>query len=113
MIEKFVEIVTEDPLPYTLDAPESLIANLTEDKDCMVLHLTNWTGNKFEKPWKNEYYLAPVENVRVQIRIPKEKKVMRVTTLVHADFEKKISEQNLEVFFPRIESYQAVVVEFE
>jgi hypothetical protein len=79
----------------------------------MVLHLTNWTGNKFEKPWMNEYYLAPVENVHMQIRIPEDKTVKRVSTLIKTDFKKKISGQNLELFLPRIEAYQAVVVEFE
>ena len=113
LIQKFVETVSPDPAPYTLDAPESVIANLTEVGDCMVLHLTNWTGNKFGKPWRNEYYLAPVENVLMQIHIPEDKKVKRVSTLVKADFEKKITGQSLEMFFPRIESYQAVVVEFE
>jgi hypothetical protein len=31
--------------------------------------LTNWTGNKLERAGSNEYYLAPVENVRVRLAV--------------------------------------------
>lgn len=113
LLQSFVKIASNKESPYRVDAPESIIANLTEAEDRMVLHLTNWTGNKFEKPWRNEYYISPVENVSVQIRIPEDKKVKRVYTLVETAFENKITGQNLEVFFPRVEAYQAVVVEFE
>ena len=67
LMQKMVETVSANEPPYRLDAPAGLFANLTEKENLMVLHLTNWTGNKFEKPWINEYYLAPVENVRVII----------------------------------------------
>lgn len=113
LIQKIVEIISAKEAPYTLYAPASLLANLAEKENQMVLHLTNWTGNKFEKPWINEYYLAPVENVRLQIGIPEGKKVKSVSTLIEAEYDKKITGQNLEVFFPRIEAYQAVVVELE
>ena len=62
MIQKIIEAVSANELPYRLDAPSGLFANLAEKENLMVLHLTNWTGNKFEQPWINEYYLAPVEN---------------------------------------------------
>ena len=113
LIQKFVKTVSDEIAPYKVSAPACLITNLTKKENQMVFHLTNWTGNKFEKPWKNEYYLAPVENVRVQIRIPDNKKVKNVYTLVETDYTKKITGQTLEVFFPRIGAYQAVVVELE
>jgi hypothetical protein len=113
LIIKFVNTVANEPAPYFLEAPATLISNLMMKENKMVLHLTNWTGNKFEKPLRNEYYLAPVENVRLHIRIPENKKVGKVSTLVKADFKKKIKGQTLEVFFPRVEAYQAVVVEFK
>jgi len=113
LIRTMVGLVEPEPAPYTLEAPASLITNLTQKENRWVIHLTNWTGNKFEKDRINEYYLAPVENVRLQIHIPEGKKVSNVSTLVKADFKKKITGQNLEMFFPRIESYQAVEVDFE
>lgn len=113
LIHKFVKIISYKSAPYQLDAPASLIANLTENGNRMVLHMTNWTGNKFEQSLRNEYYLAPVENVRLQIDIPDNKKVKKVYTLVKSQYTKKISAQIVEVFFPRIEAYQAVIVEFE
>jgi hypothetical protein len=111
LIVKLVETVSNAPAPYSLMAPASLISNLMVKENHMVLHLTNWTGNKFEKPLRNEYYLAPVENVRVQIRIPDGKKVEKVSTLVKTKFKKKINGHTVEVILPRIEAYQAVVVE--
>ena len=113
LIIKLVETVSDEPVPYTLDAPSSLISNLMMKENHMVLHLTNWTGNKFEKPLRNEYYLAPVENVKLQIRIPDNKRIINISTLVEAEFSKKIAGQTLEIFFPRVDAYQAVVVQFE
>ncbi len=114
LIRKLVEIasVKQDP-PFTLEAPAGLRANLSEKDNLLLLHLTNWTGNKYEKPWWNEYYLSPVENVRLQIRIPDGKKIKRVSALVDGSFEKKITGRQLEIFFPRIASYQGVMVELE
>lgn len=113
LIKKLIGIVAPEPAPYRLEAPASLLANLTKAENRMVLQLTNWTGNKFEQPQKNEYYLSPVEDVRLQIRIPENKKVTRVSTLVKTNYRKKITGQYVDVFFPRIESYQAVLVELE
>jgi hypothetical protein len=113
LLEKIVKMISANEPPYTLDAPAGLLANLTEKENQMVLHLTNWTGNKFEKPWINEYYLAPVENVRISIRIPEHKKIKNVSLLVETNYEKRITGRNLEVLLPRVEAYQAVVVEME
>jgi len=113
LIRKFIETVAPEPAPYLLNAPASLISNLVTKENTLIFHLTNWTGNKFEHPWKNEYYLAPVENAHVKIRIPENKKVKKVYTLVNSDFQKRITGQVLEVTFPRIDAYQALVVELE
>ncbi|RIH67195.1 hypothetical protein D1164_01855 [Mariniphaga sediminis] len=113
LILKIIEVVNKKPAPYTLTAPASLIANLTITDNRLVMHLTNWTGNKFEHPWRNEYYLAPVEDVSLQIQIPQGKKVKQVSTMVESDYNQRISGQTLELFFPRVESYQAIVIELE
>lgn len=113
LVGKFIETITTDAIPYKLDAPASLIANLTNKKNCMVLQMTNWTGNKFEHPLVNEYYLAPVENVRLQILVPENKKVKKIYTLVDGEYTEKMIGKTLEMFFTQINSYQAVVVEFE
>lgn len=113
LIQNFVKWVSHEPPPYVMNAPAGLMANLTGKDNLMVLHLVNWTGNKFEKPWRNEYYPAPVENVSLQIRIPEGKKVKSVSTLIEAGFDKRITNQTLEVFFPKVEAYQAVVITFE
>jgi hypothetical protein len=113
LIKKFVETAAREPFPYHLDAPAGLISNLTVKRDQLVFHMTNWTGDKFEQPLRNAYYLAPVENVRLQITIPDNKSVKDVYTLVEGDFMKKLDGKILEIFFPRIGSYQAVVVDLK
>ncbi len=113
LIKNIIETISVNEPPYTLDAPAGLFANLAEKENQMVLHLTNWTGNKFEKPWINEYYLAPVENVRITIRIPEHKRIKNVSMFVETDYEKRITGRNLEVFLPRVEAYQAVTIEME
>jgi hypothetical protein len=112
LLSKLVE-VAGGPAPYKIDAPSSLISNLMVKDDKMVLHLTNWTGNKFEKPLRNEYYLAPVENVRLQIRIPENRNIRKVSMMVEADFSTSIRGQTLELVIPRINDYQGIVVELE
>jgi hypothetical protein len=113
LIQKFIELVAPGSPPFQLDGPASLIANMTIKGDMIVLHMTNWTGNKFEQPLRNEYYLSPLENIRLRIHIPDNRKVRNVYTLVEADYKKSITGQTLELFFPRIGAYQAVVVNLE
>jgi hypothetical protein len=102
-----------EPPPYEVDGPQDLIANLTVAPDALVLHLTNWTGNKLERAGANEYYVAPVENVRVRLTVPSGRRVRKVTLLVDAPFRNEQHGSTLEVTIPRIEAYQAVRVELE
>lgn len=101
------------PPPYEADAPAAVIANLTSKGNVMVLHLTNWTGNKLERAGANEDYLAPVENVRVRLRVPEGRKVRHASVLVKAAFGKAQRGSILEITLPRVEAYQAIRVEFE
>lgn len=111
LINNFVETVTGKPAPFHLDAPSGLIANMTTGGNHIVIHMTNWTGDKFEQPLRNAYYLAPVENVHLQIIIPSGRTVANIYTLVEGGYQKKISGQTVDITFPLIKSYQAVVVD--
>ncbi len=92
-----------------MDAPPSLIANLTQNGNRRVLHLLNWTGDA-----ENEAnYLPPVENVTVRMTIPDGMKVRRVATLLNAPLRQQQSGRELELRLPRVEAYQAVTIEFE
>jgi hypothetical protein len=113
MLRNLVAKAASEPPPYDLDAPSALIANLTAKGDVRVLHLTNWTGNKLERPGANEYYLAPVEGVRLRIRIPAGKKLRSVALLLDAPYRKQQKGPALDVVIPRVEAYQAVKLEFE
>lgn len=112
-LKAIVEYVTPVKAPYSVDGPECLITNMTVKGDTRVVHFANWTGNKFERNWANEYYIAPVENVRLLIRIPEGKSVGSVRTLVEGNYQERNLGEMLEVILPRVEAYQAVAVTFE
>ena len=112
-IETIVKYVSPAKAPYSVDGPECLITNMTVKDNTRVIHLTNWTGNKLERNWTNEYYIAPIENVRLHIRIPEGKTVGSLMTLVEGSYKERNFGEILEVFLPRVETYQAVAVSFE
>jgi len=97
-----------DPPPYTLEAPERLLANMTVAGDTYVLHLANWTGNKLEQPGLNDYYLGPIENVRVKIRKPPRRKLTEPRLLVDSVFDHRDLGDQFEIHLPRIDAYQAI-----
>jgi len=113
MVRSLVAKAAPEPPPYEVEAPAALIANLTAKDNVLVLHLTNWTGNKMERAGANEYYLAPVENVRVRLAIPAGKRVRGVALLVKAPYQQEQKGSTLEVVIPRVEAYQGVRVEME
>ncbi|MGD0496974.1 MAG: alpha-amylase family protein [Bryobacteraceae bacterium] len=111
MVRALVAKAASEPPPYEIEAPSALIANLTAKDNVLVLHLTNWTGDKMERAGANEYYLAPVENVRVRLAIPAGKRVRSVAMLVKAPYKQEQKGPTLEVVIPRVEAYQGVRVE--
>ena len=113
MLRSLVAKAASEPPPFEVEAPSALIANLTAKDNVLVLHLTNWTGNKMERPGANEYYLAPVENVRVRFTLPPGKRIRNVALLVPAPFHQQQRGQTIEVTIPRVEAYQGVRVEME
>jgi len=94
--------------PYEVSAPETLITNLTMKGDEYVLHLGNWTGNKFEMPRVDEYYIAPVENVRIRFQIPEGRKIARLRLLVPGRMRTRNLVNAVEISLPRVEAYQGV-----
>ena len=113
LLRSLVAKAAAEPPPYEVQAPAALIANLTMKGDTRVLHLTNWTGNKLERAGANEYYLAPVENVRVRFAVPKGKRVRQASLLVERPHHQQQTGSTLEVFIPRVEAYQAMRVDLE
>jgi hypothetical protein len=108
VLRSVIEWTSPEPVPYTIDAPECLIANLTSGGDERVLHLVNWTGNKFERAGVNESYLASIENVRVRLRKPAGRNIGQVTLFVDAPFTRKDVGDSLEITLPRAEAYQGI-----
>lgn len=112
-IRNFIAEAAESPAPYEVEAPAALIANLTANNDSLMLHLTNWTGDKLERNGSNTYYLAPVENVSLRIRVPSGKRVRAVRLSVEAPYKKTQNASTLELTIPRVEAYQGVRVDLE
>ena len=86
LIADFIAAVAPEPLPYTLDAPSGLIANLTVSGNSYVIHLTNWTGNKFEKNHMMEDYIAEVHHVSIKFAIPPNRRIESVKSLTGSAF---------------------------
>lgn len=113
LISTLIGWVSPRPKPFELEGPEGLIANMTFRGDARVVHLANWTGNKFERRWVNEYYLAPVSNVRLKIPVPEGRNVLSVEPLVEdRQVQAAVTEDYLNVLIPEIEAYQGIAVKF-
>jgi hypothetical protein len=85
VIANLIAWVAPEPAPFTVNAPDGLIANLTVRDNLRVMHLTSPT---------------PVENVRIRLR----NLTGRVALLVEGPFEQK----GAEITLPRVETYQAI-----
>jgi len=110
LITTLVRWVSPEPAPFELQGPDGLIANLTMQGNTRVVHLTNWTGNKFERRWVSEYYIAPALNVLLSLPIPQGSVVSSVTPLVEGSIQVSMHEGSVEVSIRRIDAYQAIAV---
>lgn len=108
-----VAYVSADGLPYEIDAPSTLIANMTSRGDARVLHLVNWTGCKYECPQQNVHYVPPIENVVVRYRVPPGKRVTGVKMFVPRGFSHRIEDGILYVTLPKVDMYQGVIIELQ
>jgi hypothetical protein len=110
LVRSLVAKAAPEPPPYELEAPAALITNLTAKGDTLLLHMTNWTGNKLERAGANEYYLASIENVKLRLTAPKGKRVKDISLLVDVPHRKEVRGSTVEVQIPRVEAYQGVRV---
>jgi hypothetical protein len=113
LIADLISTVTPAPFPYTVDAPSGLIANLTGSGDKYVLHLTNWTGNKFEKKHVMEDYIAEADHVTVYFTIPDNRRVGSVKSLTGSDFAMNIKGNILEILMPHVGAYEGILISLE
>jgi hypothetical protein len=113
LIRDLVAWVSPSPQPFEVEGPEVLITNMTYKGNQAVLHLANWTGNKFERRWVNEYYLAPISNVSLQILVPEGRSVLSVKPLVEDDeLQAAVKGGHVNVIIPRLDAYQAIAVSY-
>ncbi len=113
LIQQFVSIVSGVEAPFQLDAPSTLIANMTKkDDNHYVMHLCNWTGEKFEKNDRYTYYLAPIENIHLKLQIPKGKKISLLSTFPKAEIKQSIEGNTIDIDIPRMGAYQGINLQF-
>jgi len=112
-LKNVIESVSPVKMPYEINAPSSLIANMTSKGNTNVLHLINWTGCKIERIQQNVYYIPPIENVDIKFNIPKGKKIKSISLFIPAPFSQHIEDDALFINFPRIDNYQAIAIEME
>jgi len=106
-----IAFVSPDGLPYEIDAPSTLIANMMSRGDMRVLHLINWTGCKYESPQQNVYYIPPVENVIARYRVPRGRRVTGVQLFIPAKYSYHVEQGVLHVSIPEVGKYQGVIIE--
>ena len=114
LVRSLVAKAAPEPPPYEVDAPAALIANLTAKGDTVVLHLTNWTGNKLERAGR-ERVLPGAASRTFASASPcrKESACGMCRLLVDAPYRKEQTGSTLEVLIPRVEAYQAVRVDWQ
>lgn len=108
-----INYVSPDNPPYHINAPSSVITNMTSNNDKRVLHLVNWTGCKLEKPHLNVDYIPPVRDITIQFTIPQGKQISSVTLFEPAKFSHYRKGDMLHIHLPLLEQYQGVVIQME
>jgi hypothetical protein len=111
LIGDFISLVAPTAPSYSMKAPSALIANMTTDNNNYLLHLTNWTGNKFEKTHLMEDYISPVENIRVKLSIPSTRKIVSIKSITGSKYTVNKTGNSVEVLLPRIEAYEGILIE--
>jgi putative glycosyl hydrolase-like family 6 (GHL6) protein/glycosyl hydrolase family 42 (putative beta-galactosidase) len=109
LIADLISIVAPSSPSYTIKAPSALIANMTDSGNQYLLHLTNWTGNKFEKTQVMEDYIAPVKNVQVELNFPPGS-IASVKTLNGSAFIVRKKSQSVEVILPKVDVYEGILI---
>ena len=113
-IRDVIEYVSPERVSYEIEAPiASLITNMTMNGNRMVFHLINRTASNQERMWQNIYYIPPIDNVKIKVRIPDGKKIQNITSFLPVAFSQKEENNILEITIPRIEAYQGLVVEMQ
>ena len=111
LIADFISLVAPDPPSFAVKAPSALIANMANNEHYYLLHLTNWTGNKFEKTHLMEDYISPVENVRVKFSIPAQRKIVSIKTITGSKITANKNGNTVEVVLPRVDAYEGILIE--
>jgi hypothetical protein len=110
LISDFISLVAPEAPSYTLKAPSTLISNMTNSGDQYVLHLTNWTGNKYEKNHWMEDYIAPVEQVRIRLNIPGNKTITSVKSLTGSPVTIIKKGNSADILIPRVRAYEGLII---
>jgi uncharacterized membrane protein len=112
LLANLVAAVALSSSTYTIKAPSALVTNMAGNGKHYLLHLTNWTGNKFEKTHVMEDYIAPVENVRIELNIAPQK-IASVKTLNGSAFTMKKKANSVELLLPKVGVYEGILINLQ
>lgn len=106
LIKELLHHALGGKLAVELDAPPSLIINLTEDVHNRYLHILNYTGSMLEKSRAIEW-IAPVYHIHVNVSVPSPVNDVR---LVYPDESIPFSFENGRVSFEleELKTYQSI-----
>ncbi len=110
-LASLIDPLLEPHRPYRLGFRSGVMAHFTSSRDTILLHLLADTGNKFKKIRAREEYL-PVEDLRVQIRVPEGRSVRGVSLLRAGRSVRATARAGwVEVTAPRVRIHEAIRVD--
>jgi hypothetical protein len=112
LIANLISIVAPSTPTYSIQAPSALVSNMTTNGKQYLLHLTNWTGNKFEKTHVMEDYIAPAEDVRIELNFPPQK-IASIKSLTGSTFTIKKKANSVELFLPKVGAYEGILINLQ
>lgn len=104
--------VLKDKVLCSINAPNGVSTVLAEKKGIYVLHLINYTGDKYEEPFCYIESITPVRNIKVRIKLPQDSSVKTLRLIMGKEQISYTQNNNLlEFTIPEIQEYEAVVIE--
>ncbi len=110
LILSLIQGVSATPAPYTVDAPATMITNLSVSGNKYLFQMTDWTGNKFEKTHVIEDYIAPVKDVTVRFPVPSGARVEKVRSLTGHPLTSGTSDGVLNISLPEADAWEGIEI---
>jgi hypothetical protein len=113
LLSQAVDWVTCNQAPFTIEAPLSVVANLTENKTRRLLHLINYAGNRQEHLKAKVEWVAPLHGIRIPCRQREGMRLTDVATLMTKKALPFVSRDGFDVIeLPELNEYEALLLNY-